>query len=75
MGLDAKDAFAIAGERCNRIARKVLAVLMSALAAASLAACSEKPFRSVPDGERAYNSDSQLRERTLHQGESGRMGH
>ena len=76
IGRDAKDAFAIAGERCNRIARKVLAALMTALAAVTFAACSEKPSRPVPDGEQAYNSektDSPLRERALKQGESGRI--
>jgi RNA polymerase sigma-70 factor (ECF subfamily) len=37
------DAFAFAGARCDRIVRKVLAILVAAVAAANLAACSEKP--------------------------------
>lgn len=72
------DAFAFAGARCDRIVRKVLFVLVASFAAASLPACSEKPPRPVPEGERAYNSekgDSPLRERTLKQGESGRMSY
>jgi RNA polymerase sigma-70 factor, ECF subfamily len=73
-----EDAFAFAGARCDRIVRKVLVVLVSVLGAASLAACSEKPPRPVPEGEQAYNGesgDSPLRERTLKQGESGRMSY
>lgn len=73
-----RDAFAFAGARCDRIVRKVLAVLVAAVAAASLAACSEKPPRPAPEGEQAYSSkkgDSPLRERTLKQGESGRMSY
>lgn len=73
-----EDAFAFAGARCDRIVRHVLAVLIAAVAAASLAGCSEKPPRPVPEGERAYNGengDSPLRERTLKQGESGRMSY
>lgn len=73
LGPDARQAFAFAGERCNRTARRVLAALMTTFAAATLAACSEKPSRPAPDGEQAYNSDSELRERTLHQDESDRM--
>jgi RNA polymerase sigma-70 factor (ECF subfamily) len=72
------DAFAFAGARCDRIVRKVLVGLVVSLAAASLAACSEKPPRPVPEGEQAYsseNGDSPLRERTLKQGESGRMSY
>lgn len=72
------DAFAFAGARCDRIVRKVLAMLVAGIAAASLAACSEKPPRPVHEGEQAYNSksdDGQLRERTLKQGESGRMSY
>ncbi len=72
------DAFAFAGARCDRIVRKVLVILVSVFAAASLVACSEKPPRPVPDGEQVYNSengDSPLRERTLKQGESGRMSY
>ena len=72
------DAFAFAGARCDRIVRNVLVILISASAAASLAACSEKPARPVPEGETASNSekrDGPLRERTLKQGESGRMSY
>src|SRR5687768_9522729 len=39
------DAFAFAGARCDRIVRTVLAVLTAALAATTIAACSEKPPR------------------------------
>lgn len=69
-----EDAFAFAGARCDRIVRKVLAVLVAA-AAASLVACSEKPPRMDPEGEKAYDSGGQVRERTLQQGESGRMSY
>ena len=72
------DAFAFAGARCDRIVRKVLVIFVTAFAAASLSACSEKPPRPVPEGEQAYNpehSDSPLHERTLKQGESGRMNY
>ena len=72
------DAFAFAGARCDRIVRKVLVILVAAFAAASLAACSEKPPRPAPEGEQAYNGesgDNPLRERTLKQGESGRMSY
>lgn len=47
-------------------------LLVAALAAASLAACSEKPPRLDPEGEHAYNAEpgpSPMRERTLKQGE------
>jgi RNA polymerase sigma-70 factor (ECF subfamily) len=73
-----EDAFAFAGARCDRIVRKVLVILVAAFAAASLAACSERPPRPVPEGEQAYNgesADGPLRERTLKQGESGRMSY
>ena len=53
-------------------------LLIAALAAASLAACSEKPTRPIPEGEQAYNGEhggDPLRERTLKQGESGRMSY
>jgi len=70
-----KGAFAFAGLRCDRIVRYVLVAIASAL----IAGCSEKPSRPVPQGEQAYNSDengdSPLRERTLKQGESGRMSY
>jgi RNA polymerase sigma-70 factor (ECF subfamily) len=72
------DAFAFAGVRCDRIVRKVLITLVTVFAAASLSACSEKPPRPVPGGEQAYNGengDNPLRERTLKQGESGRMSY
>jgi RNA polymerase sigma-70 factor (ECF subfamily) len=72
------DAFAFAGARCDRIVRKTLAALAAGVVAASLAACSEKPPRALPEGEQAYNSgkgDAQLRERTLKQGESARMSY
>lgn len=72
------DAFAFAGARCDRIVRKVLLIVVTAFAAASLSACSERSPRPVPEGEHAYNSehgDSPLRERTLKQGESGRMSY
>jgi RNA polymerase sigma-70 factor, ECF subfamily len=72
----------LAGLRVHRVDSKirhtVTAMLLAAVAAASLAGCSEKPPRSVPEGEQAYNGengDSPLRERTLKQGESGRMNY
>ena len=73
-----RDAFAFAGARCDRIVRKVLVILVAGFAAVSLAACSEKPPRPIPEGEQAYNGengDSPLRERALKQGESGRMSY
>jgi RNA polymerase sigma-70 factor (ECF subfamily) len=78
LGPNARDAFAFAGARCDRIVRNVLFVLIAAFAAGSLAACSEKPPRPVPEGEQAYNGangQDPLRERTLKQGESGRMSY
>jgi RNA polymerase sigma-70 factor (ECF subfamily) len=68
------DAFAFAGARCDRIVRTVLAVLAAALATTNIAACSEKPPRPAPHEESVYN-DGDLRERTLKQGESGRMSY
>ena len=57
---------------------RALTVLLAAVfCAASLAGCGERPQRLVTDGEKAYNGDNQvspLRERTLKQGEAGRMG-
>ena len=71
------DAFAFAGARCNRIVRRVMA-LVSALVAVSLAGCGEEPPRPVPQGEQAHNGekgDTLIRERTLKQSESGRMSY
>ncbi len=73
-----KDAFAFAGARCDRIVRKVLAVLVAAFAAASLSACGERPSRPDPERAQTYNleaGDTSLRERTLKQGESARFGY
>lgn len=73
-----KDAFAFAGARCERIVRKVLAVLVAAFAAASLSACGERPSRPDPESAQTYDiepGDASLRERTLKQGESGRFGY
>jgi RNA polymerase sigma-70 factor (ECF subfamily) len=73
------DAFAFAGARCDRIVRTVLTLLAAALAATTIAACSEKPPRPVPDVEQRYgdekSADRALRERTMKQGESGRMSY
>lgn len=55
--------------------RYLLAVL---LAAATLAACGEKPPRSDPESVQAYNVENgpgPLVERTLNQGESDRMSY
>ncbi len=60
----------------SRMKFPMAALLVAALSAASLAACSERPQRQVP-GEHSYNIEngvSPLQERTLKQGESGRMG-
>jgi RNA polymerase sigma-70 factor (ECF subfamily) len=70
----ASDAFAFAGARCDRIVRTVLTLLGAALAATTIAACSEKPPRTAPDDQAVYN-DAELRDRTLKQGESGRMSY
>jgi RNA polymerase sigma-70 factor, ECF subfamily len=73
------DAFAFAGARCDRIVRAVLALVAAALAATTIAACSEKPPRPVPDVEQSHSADKAadgaLRERTMKQGESGRMSY
>jgi len=58
--------------------RMLVALLVAACVAAGLAACSEKPSRTIPKGEGAsYNNkgsgESLLRERTMNQGESGRI--
>jgi len=73
-GLDAKlpEAFAFAGARCDRIVRAVLTLVGAAVAATSIAACSESPPRRDPEGAAA---DTPLYERTLKQGESGRMSY
>ena len=73
-GLDARlqDAFAFAGVRCERIVRAVLTLLGAAVAATTVAACSEKPPRPDPEAERP---DKPLLERTLKQGEFGRMSY
>lgn len=55
--------------------RYLLAVLV---AAATLAACSEKPPRPDPEAVQAYNVEqgpSPMVERTLNQGESDRMSY
>ena len=78
-GIDAKlpEAFAIAGGRCDRIVRAVLSILGASLVATTIVACSEKPPR--PDSENEHTLKSEevaqplLRERTMKQGESGRM--
>ena len=79
LGPDAREAFAFAGARCDRIVRAVLAVVAGVLAAATIAACSEKPPRPNPEPESVYNHEqvdqNLLRERTVNQGESGRMSH
>ena len=56
--------------------RSTISPTLAAVAVASIAGCSEKPPRPAPEHERAYNGqdgDSQLRERTLKQAESGRI--
>jgi hypothetical protein len=53
-------------------------LLAAVLAAATLAACSEKPPRHDPEAVQAYNVEngpSPLVERTLNQGESDRMSY
>jgi len=72
------DAFAFAGARCDRIVRRVLALLGAALAASAIAGCSEKPPRPAPEPglAQAGNGDQNLLvERTVKQGESGRMSY
>lgn len=73
-GLDTRlqDAFAFAGVRCERIVRAVLTLLGAAVAATTIAACSEKPPRPDPEEKAA---ETPLRDRTLMQGESGRLGY
>ena len=53
-------------------------LLIAALAAAALAACSEKPPRADPESVQAYNVEngvSPLAERTRNQGESERIAY
>ena len=53
--------------------RSILPVLLIVL----VAACSERPPRADPEGEPAYSNktpQNQRYERTLEQGETGRMG-
>lgn len=49
-------------------------VLLAAFTFA-LAGCGEKLSRPDPEAAPAYNTDNTLRERTLNQGESERIGH
>lgn len=81
-GIDSKlqDAFAFAGARCNRIVRSVLGILGASLAAATIAACSEKPPRADWEAEHTTMkhedvAETAMRERTMKQGESGRMSY
>ncbi len=73
------DAFAFAGARCDRIVRQVLGLLGAVLAASAIAGCSEKPPRPDPGLERGYHAgeadQNLLRERTVKQGEAGRMSY
>jgi RNA polymerase sigma-70 factor (ECF subfamily) len=73
-----KEAFAFAGARCDRIVARLMAMLALALVSAGVAGCSEKPQLLVPEGEaqaERLQRDGELRERTLNQGESGRMSY
>ena len=73
------DAFAFAGARCDRIVRAVLGILAAAFAATAIAACSETAPRPDPEAERSHRSEEpangSLRERTMKQGESGRISY
>ena len=73
------EAFAFAGARCDRIVNAVLTVVAGALAAVTMAACSEKPPRPNPEPASVYNHEqgdqNLLRERTVNQGESARMSY
>jgi predicted small lipoprotein YifL len=58
--------------------RMLVALLVAAVTAAGLAACGEKPPRTIPKGEAASynnsdNGESRLRERTMNQGSSERI--
>jgi RNA polymerase sigma-70 factor (ECF subfamily) len=72
-----EEAFGFAGARCDRIVARVKTALAGVLLAASIAACTEVPQLLVPEGEppavESIERDGALRERTLRQGESGRM--
>jgi hypothetical protein len=60
------------------VVRFIVAILGGALVLAAAAGCSEKPQLLVPTGEpqmEPLQSDGELRERTLNQGESERMSH
>lgn len=57
---------------------RFIAILGGALVLAAIAGCSEKPQLLVPEGEvqvERLQRDGGLRERTLNQGESGRMSY
>lgn len=57
---------------------RLIAMLGGALVLAAIAGCSEKPQLLAPEGEpqiERLQRDGELRERTLHQGESGRMSY
>jgi len=59
------------------MSRTLIGAALSILAAMALAACSEKPPRADPEGGDAYHNEMPqhpVRERTLNQGESERIG-
>jgi len=59
------------------MSRSLISAALSIIAAMTLAACSEKPPRPDPEGDRGYSNETQQNpayERTLKQGESERMG-
>jgi hypothetical protein len=59
------------------IVEVLAAVIAVVITVTALAACGERPTRADPERARAYSNDapqSPLRERTLEQGESERMG-
>jgi hypothetical protein len=61
----------------NRNVNALCAVLVALFAASGLAACSEKPQQALPQADSPRTSEhwkGQLRERTLNQGGSERMG-
>ena len=57
---------------------EVLAIVIAVVVTVTaLAACGERPMRADPERARAYSNESPqspIRERTLEQGESERMG-